>query len=286
MPACSLGAKGDRRESDAGDTEASRRKNNGAKPQSGTIVDNFVHLFDDMTARMAREYSGCEVWQQDFLQLDPPPARTGLVFAAGSSFPSSAARANTVSYETLRRTARTVKRQSIGLAASLIVATPLHAAFASTCVPVQGKITNNFVSDSSTLGVVAMEYGTKSSAIKLKCALVGVQQPATAPADIHFIHTISCDDSLISLPAFDHSGDVPIHSSIVLDTTGNVLPPQRDNELFRFKETSVPIVGVGARGVFYGVSGGQLLVDGVVYKSPLEGIPGSIDMKFSGQACF
>jgi SAM-dependent methyltransferase len=32
-------------------------------------------------AAMAREYSGCEVWQQDFLQLDLPPARFDGVFA-------------------------------------------------------------------------------------------------------------------------------------------------------------------------------------------------------------
>ena len=30
---------------------------------------------------MARRYSGCEVWQQDFLQLDLPPARFDGIFA-------------------------------------------------------------------------------------------------------------------------------------------------------------------------------------------------------------
>jgi SAM-dependent methyltransferase len=37
-------------------------------------------------ATMAREYSGCAVWQQDFLQLDLPPARFDGVFANASLF--------------------------------------------------------------------------------------------------------------------------------------------------------------------------------------------------------
>ncbi|AYC31021.1 class I SAM-dependent methyltransferase [Pseudomonas cavernae] len=37
-------------------------------------------------AEMARADSGCEVWQQDFLQLDLPPARFDGVFANASLF--------------------------------------------------------------------------------------------------------------------------------------------------------------------------------------------------------
>jgi SAM-dependent methyltransferase len=37
-------------------------------------------------AAMAREHSGCEVWQQDFLALDLPPARFDGVFANASLF--------------------------------------------------------------------------------------------------------------------------------------------------------------------------------------------------------
>lgn len=36
--------------------------------------------------RMAREYSGCEVWQQDFLRLDLPAARFHGVYANASLF--------------------------------------------------------------------------------------------------------------------------------------------------------------------------------------------------------
>lgn len=41
---------------------------------------------------MAREYSGCEVWQQDFLALDLPPSRFDGVFANATLFhvPSTA----------------------------------------------------------------------------------------------------------------------------------------------------------------------------------------------------
>lgn len=180
-----------------------------------------------------------------------------------------------------------MKRSAVALAiSSLLIGHVNPAIAATTCVPVQGKVNNNFIAADSTLGVVAMEFGSKGSALKLKCALVGAGQQVIPPADIHFIHTISCDDKLISLPAFDGSGEVPVHSSIVLETVGNVLPAVGPTELFRFRERSVPIVGVGARGLFYGVTGGQIDVEGVVYKSPLAGVPGSIDMTFSGQTCF
>ena len=179
------------------------------------------------------------------------------------------------------------RRSSIVVATALLLAVPTESAFAAgSCVPLQGKITNNAISAENTLGVVALEYGSKPGALKLKCALVGAAQQAAPPSDMHFIHTISCDDKVISVPTFDGSGDVPVHSSIVLDTVGNVLPPQKADELFRFTETSAPIVGVGARGLFVGVIGGQLSVEGVVYKSPVAGIPGSIDMNFSGQVCY
>ena len=37
-------------------------------------------------AAMARDYSGCEVWQQDFLKLDLPPGRFDGVFANAALF--------------------------------------------------------------------------------------------------------------------------------------------------------------------------------------------------------
>lgn len=158
---------------------------------------------------------------------------------------------------------------------------------APNCVPISGKIANNFAAadGSATLGVVALEYGPKRGGIKMKCALSGVSAGVPVPGQISFIHSISCDDA-ISVPAGDGSGDVPVHSSIVLYTTGTIFPPESPTQEFTFQEFSVPILTAPARGLFYGVTGGQLQVTGAVYKSPVWGVPGSIDMKFSGEVCY
>lgn len=156
-----------------------------------------------------------------------------------------------------------------------------------TCVPVAGKIVNNFAAadGSATLGVVALEYGPKKKVVKLKCALSGVSAGAPLPGEINFIHSISCDDE-IPVPAGDGSGTVPVHSSIVLYTTGTTGYPEKPTQLFTFSEVSVPYPGAPARGLFYGVTGGQLQVEGAVYKSPVASVPGSIDMKFKGEVCY
>jgi hypothetical protein len=151
------------------------------------------------------------------------------------------------------------------------------------CVPVQGKITNNAIAQGTTLGVVALVYGSKNHAVKLKCALVGVDQGASFP-QLHFIHSISCDD-VESEPAYDESGNVPVHSRIVLNTDGQAGPPQSNTQLFTFSESSVPIGG--GLGLFEGATGGQLDIRGAVYKSPIDASQiGSIDMTFQGNVCY
>lgn len=166
-----------------------------------------------------------------------------------------------------------------------VIALALGAANASAddCVPVQGKITNNFASESSTLGVVAMVYGARPDEIKLRCALSGIQQQGSL--DVTFIHSLSCDDSY-QMAVGQTGATVPVHSSIVLYTTGTVYPPQLPTQLFTFKEVSVPVPGAPARGLFEGVVRGQILIDGAVYISPDGATPGSIDMKFSGKVCY
>jgi hypothetical protein len=160
-----------------------------------------------------------------------------------------------------------------------------HAVAADRCVPVSGRITNNFASQNATLGVIAMAYGDKASAIKLKCAMSGAAQTGVA-ADIAFIHSITCDDA-IDGQAFDGSGPVPVHSSIVLFSTGTIYPPQSPSQLFTFKEVSRPIPSVPARGLFQGVSSGEIQVDGTVYKGTDSSAPaGSIDMQFTGKVCY
>jgi hypothetical protein len=174
------------------------------------------------------------------------------------------------------------------LFASLLVA--VHApGQASQCsagspVPISGKIKNNFATadGTQTLGVVAMVYGPKSNAQKLKCALHGVAVGGSA--DINFLHSISCDDT-IDTPILGAGPTVPVHSSIVLLTTGYVYPPQTPTQVFTFQETSVPWAGAPGRGLFAGVTEGQVDVTGAVYAAPDGASPGSIDMKFSGYLC-
>ena len=77
------------------------------------------------------------------------------------------------------------KHSSIAVTAALLLAVPTGSAFAAdSCVPLQGKISNNAVSAQNTLGVVALEYGPKQGGLKLKCALTGAAQQATPPADM------------------------------------------------------------------------------------------------------
>lgn len=155
-----------------------------------------------------------------------------------------------------------------------------------TCVPVSGTITNNFTAASGTLGVVEMTYNKNT---KLTCALSG--QPTAGPWDINFIHAISCSDS-IKQRAYDAFGNiraVPVHSSIVMHTTGTFFAPQEPTQLRTFKESSTPLPGAPALGLFAGVTGGQIEVAGAVYTAPLPapyGTPGAIDMSFKGQVCY
>lgn len=154
------------------------------------------------------------------------------------------------------------------------------------CVPVSGTIVNNFPSANATLGVVEMTYGART---KLTCALSG--QATEGSSDINFIHTISCSDA-IKQRAYDWAGNlgsVPVYSSIVMRTTGSILPAQAPTQLFTFQETSTPLPDAPARGLFAGVTGGQIKVTGVVYTAPLPapyGTPGSIEMSFRGKICY
>jgi hypothetical protein len=158
---------------------------------------------------------------------------------------------------------------------TLTVGTTAPALGQSACVPVQGKITNTFIANGGTLGVVALAYGPKKE-VKLKCGLVG--QPQTIPpgADIAFIHIISCDATI----ATPHG---PLHSSIWLYTTGNVLPPTPGvaGQVATFEEMSIPLPGgPSPTGIFAGAtSDSRLFVEGAFYQT------GSIDMTFEGQVC-
>lgn len=176
-------------------------------------------------------------------------------------------------------------------AAGTIAARPGSTVAApGTCVPVSGTITNNFTAASGTLGVVEMTYDKNT---RLTCALSGQPsgQPTTGPLDIDFIHTISCSDSSKqrAYDAFGNIGAVPVHSMIVMHTTGSFFAPQAPTQLRTFKEISTPLPGAPALGLFAGVTGGQIEVTGAMYTAPLPtpyGTPGAIDMSFKGQVCY
>lgn len=166
---------------------------------------------------------------------------------------------------------RTPSLLAIG-AMTLTVGTTAPALGQSACVPVQGKITNTFIADGGTLGVVALAYGPKKE-VKLKCGLVG--QPQTLPpgVDIAFIHIISCDDT-IATPLG------PLHSSIWMYTTGTLTGVAGQG--VTFEEVSIPLPGgPPPTGIFAGATGdSRLFVEGAVYPQT-----GAIDMQFEGQVC-
>jgi hypothetical protein len=165
---------------------------------------------------------------------------------------------------------------------------------AAQCVPISGKITNNFTSQdglggSTTLGVVWMTYGQGSSAIKLKCGLSGFNQ-VDQYGNVNNTEVISCDDSAPTGPfpfPGPGVGPVPVNSSIVLKTTGTATPVlNHPTVMLSVNESSTP-QPYGARGLFLGVTGGSVAVKGVVYKSPyVAEQPGTLDLKFSGNVCY
>lgn len=189
-------------------------------------------------------------------------------------------------------TPRALALSALALAAAAATAAPpsARAPIPGTCVPVSGTITNNFTAASGTLGVVEMTYNRNT---RLTCALSGQPngQPTAGSWDIDFIHTISCADSTKqrAYDAFGNIGAVPVHSMIVMHTTGSFFAPQAPTQLRTFKEISTPLPGAPALGLFAGVTGGQIEVTGAIYTAPLPapyGTPGAIDMNFKGQVCY
>jgi hypothetical protein len=160
-------------------------------------------------------------------------------------------------------------------------------------VLVSGKINNNIQDPRfgfTTLGVVVMKVGGG----KMKCGIIGQEPmyPASGNSEggnddaLSFIHTISCDDSVVPAP----DGVSYIHSQLTLATTGTTFNEQPCNipgaplpESFSFHEDSIPLsfpgVGSSGRGVFAGVTEGYISIDGTA------SCFGSIDMKFEGYVC-
>ena len=156
----------------------------------------------------------------------------------------------------------------------------------SVPVPVSGKITNNGQAPGqgfSTLGVVALQLGEKPNVLaRMKCGIIGVDA-ATTEEPFAFTHTLSCDDNVPVDLSYYGLGTQIAHSQLTLDTHGDIsfegsCAPLPGNEL-SFIEYSAPSADNTGRGIFTGVTEGDLTIEGTV------NCLGSIDMKFEGYVC-
>ena len=169
-----------------------------------------------------------------------------------------------------------MKKQIYMLVSSgLILVGSLANTASAGCVDVKGKIENNALAGSLTLGVAAMEFGR----VKMRCAVYGVPQLPT-PLGPSYQHTLVCDDDL---------GATEAHSQITVDTsfaappavTGYCATGNPYGQVsFTFQEHSVPIAGTG-RGKFAGV-----IVEGsAIDITGSANCNGGINMKFQGKIC-
>jgi len=172
---------------------------------------------------------------------------------------------------------------------SLLLATTAYADLCSegsVPVPVKGKITNNGQAPGagfSTLGVVAMKVGKKPHVLgKMKCGIIGVSA-ATTEEPFAFTHTLSCDDSQpVDLSYFGLDTQVA-HSQLTLDTHGDLFIESSCAPLpgvqASFIEYSSPSAANTGRGLFTGVTEGDITIEGTI------NCLGSIDMDFDGYVC-
>jgi len=153
-------------------------------------------------------------------------------------------------------------------------------------VPISGKITNNGQTPGqgfSTLGVVALQIGKNPNVLaRMKCGIIGVDA-ATEEEPFAFTHTLSCDDSVPVDLSYYGLGIQEAHSQLTLDTHGDIsfedsCAPLPGN-LLSFIEYSSPSADDSGRGMFTGVTEGDITIKGTV------NCLGSIDMKFNGYLC-
>ncbi len=154
-------------------------------------------------------------------------------------------------------------------------------------VPVKGTIINNGQNAEevgvSTLGVVKLKLGTRPNVLaRMKCGIIGVSA-ATETEPFAFTHTLSCnDDNDVYLgPDF---GFQNAHSQLTLDTHGDLTiagscAPISDGIYGSFIEYSNPSAANTGRGLFTGVTEGELVIEGDI------NCLGSIDMSFQGYIC-
>ncbi|OUS09794.1 hypothetical protein A9Q89_12630 [Gammaproteobacteria bacterium 53_120_T64] len=173
---------------------------------------------------------------------------------------------------------------------ALLLGANVHAeqcATGSVPVAVKGTITNNAQNIEevgvSTLGVAKLKLGKRPNVLaRMKCGIIGVSA-VTETEPFAFTHTLSCnDDNIVYLgPDF---GIQNAHSQLTLNTHGDLsiagsCAPISDGIYGSFIEYSSPSADNTGRGLFTGVTEGELVIEGDI------NCLGSIDMTFKGYIC-
>ncbi|OUS15222.1 hypothetical protein A9Q88_11720 [Gammaproteobacteria bacterium 50_400_T64] len=176
------------------------------------------------------------------------------------------------------------------IGSSLLLASAVYAEDICTtgsAVRVKGTIINNGqnaeIVGVSTLGVVKLKLGKRPNVLaRMKCGIIGINA-ATEDEPFAFTHTLSCnDDNVIYLgPDFGFQNS---HSQLTLDTHGDLTingscAPISNGIQGSFVEYSSPSADNTGRGLFAGVTEGELVIEGDI------NCLGSIDMTFKGYIC-
>ena len=173
---------------------------------------------------------------------------------------------------------------------SLLFGTAVYANDLCTtgyAVPVKGTIINNGQNAEeagfSTLGVVKLKLGKRPNVLaRMKCGIIGVNA-ATTEEPFAFTHTLSCNDSQPVDLSYFGLGTQISHSQLTLDTHGDLFIESSCAPLpgiqGSFIEYSSPSAANTGRGLFTGVTEGDITIEGTI------NCLGSIDMAFKGYVC-
>jgi hypothetical protein len=166
---------------------------------------------------------------------------------------------------------------SFGIGIAMMMLT--HQALAQTCpqgstqIPIRGKATNNALFTSHTLGIAHLQFGNLAATLKtlklpkvLGCAIMGTTV-STDSTQFNFQHTLVCHD----------------HSELWLNTSGNMDDiqncPGGQGVSFSFVEISTPVLAFPNKGLFVGITGGEIKTEGT------SNCMAEIDMDFKGYVC-
>ena len=168
----------------------------------------------------------------------------------------------------------------VSFAADLVCPTGFSLAY------VEGEINNNAIGFDdpvfpNTSGIAYLKVATaKDGAFKLTCALSGNPTGIYPPHGPNFDHRIVCDDYEQSELSFDTSfiGSEPLDPKLETKLCRGVVQSY-------FQESAIPDSIEPSKGLFQGVSEGEIFVDGCVNvgSDPIPDI--HINMKLDGYLC-